>query len=262
MMNANSFLQAGELDRTTQQLIQAVRANPADQTSRIFLFKTQCFSGEFEKAAQQLELLEDQDPTNQQGLHVYRDLLLAEQKRTQVFSYGGGPEFFRSPTPYLEMLLAAIKYVGESRYGQARGFLEASYQNWPLVPGKVNGRPFSVIRDCCNLLGPVLEVMVGAQYYWVPWNEIKKMRFKAPKYLRDLYWAQAQLFLREGQQLPVFIPVLYLRTFSTSEETVKLGRLTIWEELGDGIVMGKGQRLFECDDSEYPILEVETLEFL
>ena len=260
-MDAHSFLEIGDLDKTRQRLIHALRDNPTDQASRTFLFETQCFSGEFEKAEQQLKLLGSQDPTNQYGFHVYRDLLLAEKKRTQMFSYGGVPDFFHPPARYLELLLGAIKYVGESRYGQARELLEASCQDWPLVQGTVNNRHFSVIRDGCNLLAPILEVMVGSRYYWVPWNELKKLQFKAPKYLRDLYWAQAQLSLREGQQFPVFIPVLYPRTFSTLEEPVKLGRLTIWEELGDGITRGKGQRLFECDDREFPILEVATLEF-
>ncbi len=261
MMDAKSFLLAGELDRTIQQLVQTVRVNPADQASRTFLFETQCFSGEFEKARRNLDLLKELDSSNQHGIHIYRDLLLAEEKRTQMFAYGGGPEFFHAPAPYLEMLLAAIKYVGESRFGQAREFLEASCSSWPLVAGKINAHPFSRIYDCHNFLGPVLEVMVGPQYYWVPWNEIKMLRFKAPTYLRDLYWAQAQLFLRVGRQLPVFIPVLYPQTFSISDGAVKLGSQTIWEEVGEGIVMGKGQRLLDCDETETPILEIQTLEF-
>ncbi len=260
-MDARSFFEAGELDGTTHQLMQAVRANPADQTSRTFLFEVQCFSGEFKKAARQLELLEEQNSSERQGLHFYRDLLLAEQQRTNVFSYGGGPEFLCEPAPYLQMLLASIKYVGETRYDQAREILEASCQNWPEVSGKVNGCYFTAIRDCCNFLGPVFEVMVGSRYYWVPWDEIKTIRFKKPKYLRDLYWIPAQLFLREGYEHAVFIPVLYPRSFSVSDEAVKLGRQTIWEELGEGIIMGKGQRLLECDESEYPILEIQTLEF-
>ncbi len=260
-MDAKSFLLAGELDRTIQQLVQTVTVNPTDQASRTFLFEMQCFAGQFTQATRNLDVLKELDSSNQHGIHIYRDLLLAEETRIQMFAYGGGPEFFHAPAPYLEMLLAAIKYVGESRFGQAREFLEASCSSWPLATGKINGHPFSRINDCHNFLGPVLEVMVGSHYYWVPWNEIKMIRFKTPHYLRDLYWAQAHLFLRVGRQLPVFIPVLYPRTFSISDEAVKLGAQTIWEEVGEGIVAGKGQRIFECDETEYPILEIQTLEF-
>ena len=260
-MDARSHLKQGELASTTQKLVQDVKANPTNIQSRTLLFEVLCFAGEFKKAIRQLEVLESQDKPNELGIQVYKNLLLAEEKRDQVFSYGGGPEFFCPPSPYVESLLAAIKYMGESRYEEARGLLEATCQDWPNVSGDMNGQHFSSLRDCYDLLAPVLEVMISSQYYWVPWDTIKRLSIETPKYLRDLFWVQAKLVLREGQDLQVFVPVLYPRSFTSLEENVKLGRETIWEKLSDGVVVGKGQRLIEIDESEYPLLEIKTLEF-
>lgn len=261
MLDPNSLLKAGELDATTARLVQAVKAHPADLSSRIFLFELYCFGGEYEKANAQLQWIREECPDVDFGVQVYQNLLSAEQHRSRVFSYGGGPNFFDPPPPYLEMLLAVIKYVGETRYERARQLLEVSAMSWPVVKGTLNEISFSDIRDCLPFVAPVLEVIVGSRYYWVPWDTIQRVNLPSPKFLRDLYWLPGELSLRSGIHLSVFVPVLYPHTFSASEESVKLGRKTVWEELGGGIVVGKGQRLFEYDETECPFLEVRSLVF-
>ena len=57
----------------------------------------------------------------------------------------------------------------------------------------------------------------------------------------------------------VLLPVLTPLAATHPDPEVRLGRVTVWEEV-DGVEVPAGQRLLLIDDEEIPILEVEELE--
>jgi protein involved in temperature-dependent protein secretion len=45
-----------------------------------------------------------------------------------------------------------------------------------------------------------------------------------------------------------------------SDDNVRLGRTTVWEEV-DGQVIPFGQKIFLADDEEIPLLDIRKIEF-
>jgi type VI secretion system protein ImpE len=57
----------------------------------------------------------------------------------------------------------------------------------------------------------------------------------------------------------VLVPALAPLSWQHPDENVRLGRVTEWQEVGEGEVAPIGQKLFLVDDEEFPILEVREL---
>jgi type VI secretion system protein ImpE len=56
------------------------------------------------------------------------------------------------------------------------------------------------------------------------------------------------------------VPVLYAGSEKDENEQVRLGRITEWVNLGEGLAGGVGQRTFIIDDGERSLLEIRELE--
>jgi type VI secretion system protein ImpE len=59
----------------------------------------------------------------------------------------------------------------------------------------------------------------------------------------------------------MFLPALYSGTWKSSNDQVRLGRMTDWRELGPDTYAGEGMRIFWMDGRDKSILDIETLEF-
>jgi type VI secretion system protein ImpE len=49
--------------------------------------------------------------------------------------------------------------------------------------------------------------------------------------------------------------------FLHPDDAVRLGRMTVWQEIEDGEAAPAGQKTFLVDDEEFPILELRRVEF-
>jgi len=76
-----------------------------------------------------------------------------------------------------------------------------------------------------------------------------------------LLWLPGTLESNFGAVGDVFLPVLYAGSSQHGDDRVKLGRMTDWNALREGLVRGVGQRLFLIDGTERPILEVREVAF-
>jgi type VI secretion system protein ImpE len=131
----------------------------------------------------------------------------------------------------------------------------------PTASGQVDGERFADFADADPLLGPFLEVIINGRYSWVPFVQIKRFSIEAPRRLRDLLWAEARLETIGGPSGNVLLPVLYAGSFRHPDEQVRLGRATEWENCGENLERGRGQRLFLVDDNEKPMLRCHRVEF-
>jgi type VI secretion system protein ImpE len=110
-------------------------------------------------------------------------------------------------------------------------------------------------------LGPFLEVIVHRNYVWLPFEQISQLTISTPKRLRDLLWTPATLESHLGAVGEVFLPVLYAGSSEHDADQVRLGRMTDWKAVGEGLALGVGQRLFLVDGVERPMLEVREVAF-
>lgn len=260
-VNANELLKANQLSAAIADLTQNVKSRPSDNRLRTFLFELLCFAGEYERAELQLNVIGHQDEKTGIGIEIYRQLLKAEAARQRWFSEGLKPSFLVAPTSSSEVLLEGGNRLRGQQIGEATALLQQACQTSSGLSGLLNGKPFSGFRDSDDRVGPVLELFMREQYMWLPYVQIKKITIPQPQKLRDLLWTQASLEVEDGSTGEVFLPVLYAGSHRESNDEIRLGRITEWRGLGDGLTGGVGQKTFLTDDREVSILEIREIEF-
>jgi type VI secretion system protein ImpE len=232
-MTAGQLFQAGKLDQAVQALGAELRDNPGDVQRRTFLFELLCFAGAYDRAEKHLDVLAQGGKDASLGALLYAGALHAERTRTELFQKKEYPKAIAEPAA-------------------------------PLT-GTLNGEPFESFVDADPRIGGRLEVFAAGQYMWLPLEHIASIEMEAPKRLRDLLWSRALVRTGPGfkdRELgEVLIPALTPMAFKNTDDAVRLGRLTIWQETEDSGVAPAGQKLFLVDDEEFPILELRQLEF-
>ena len=168
MNDAILQLDAGNLTGAAQSALNLVKTNPTNVTARTFLFELSCFSGEWERAEKQLDVIGHQDANAMIGSLIYKQNLKAERDRMHLFSHGSRPESAMRFPEYVEDLLKANELVREGKTGEARLMLDAVEENRPAFACTVNGEGYSDIRDYNDLTSCVFEVLIKDSYVWLP----------------------------------------------------------------------------------------------
>jgi type VI secretion system protein ImpE len=260
-MDAKTLFESGKLSAAVEQLSHDVRAHPVDVRQRTFLFEVLCLAGDYERAGRQLDVIAQQDAKTEVGVEVYRSIMVAEKARARLTSDGLMPDFLLQPPPFAMLHLEAVNRLREGHPAEARALLEKAAESEAPTGGRADGEAFADFSDGDSVLGPLLELFLHSRYVWIPFAQIKNLSIAAPKKLRDLIWIPATLETVEAPVGGVFIPVLYRDSWRHANDQVKLGRMTDWQELGEGLLAGMGQRIFFVDDGEKPILELRELAF-
>src|SRR5436190_20001268 len=113
MNEAKQQLDAGNLSGAIEAALAHVKSKPTDIPARIFLFELSCFSGDWDRAEKQLDVIGHQDVNAMVGSMIFRQNFKAERDRMKYFSDGLKPEFMTSSYPYVDDLLAANNRVRE-----------------------------------------------------------------------------------------------------------------------------------------------------
>jgi type VI secretion system protein ImpE len=231
-MSARELFQAGKLNEAVQALGVEVRDNPTDVRRRTFLFELLCFQGEYDRAEKHLNVLADATPDARMGAVLYFSALHAERVRLDTFQKKDYPP---------------IAGLANDR------------------AGTLNGKPFESFEDADPRVGARLEVFAAGAYLWIPLAHVESIEMEPPKKLRDLLWIPA--LVRTGPAFKgtelgeVLLPVLAPFSSKRSDDNIRLGRATEWAET-DGQVLPFGQRVFDVDGEEVPILEIRKVEFV
>jgi type VI secretion system protein ImpE len=234
-MNAQELLRAGQLAEAVKVLSGEVRDNPADIKRRTFLFELLCFAGEYARADKQLEVLGQAGPDSQIGVLLYRSAIFAERQRQDRFAQGEYPK-------------------------------QSSDSSESEVSGTLNGKPFTAFADADPRIGARLELFAAGNYLWLPLEHVASVQISPPKRLRDLLWTPAAVTTTpsfKGAELgEVLLPVLSPLSWQHPDDSVRLGRSTVWEEresFDDPVPFG--QKMWLVDGEEVPFLELRALEF-
>jgi type VI secretion system protein ImpE len=231
MNKAKDLFSAGRVSEAIAALGAWLRDHPDDVSQRTFLFELLCFSGQYDRAEKQLSVLSQGSKEAQLGATVYYAALHAERERNELFRTQAFPS------------------------------TEASDE----LSGTLNGKPFTSFRDADPDIGARLEVYAAGAYLWIPLRHIASVQVEAPKHLRDTIWPSAMVQTGpsfKGTELgQVIIPALYPFSWKDSDESVWLGRSTVWVADEDGREYPVGQKVFLVDGEEFPLLEMRALEF-
>jgi type VI secretion system protein ImpE len=231
-MTAKQLYQAGQLNEAVRALNAEVRDNPTDVQRRTFLFELLCFTGEYDRAEKQLNVLAESGQNAELGAVMYLSALHASRVRQNLFDKKDFP---------------------------ATGGEDVDY------PGTINGQPFQWIADADPRIGARLELFAAGAYLWIGFEHIESIELEKPTRLRDLLWAPALVrtgpSFKERELGEVLIPVLYPGSSGASDDAVRLGRMTTWVEQEGGDPIPLGQKCFLIDGEEFPLLEVRKVEF-
>lgn len=261
MSQAKALFDAGKLDQAIEELVRDVKANPSDVNNRTFLFELSCLAGDWPRAERQLDVIGHQSAQAELGVMIYRANIKAEQERRRLFAEGIPPHFLREPPAYVDLHVAAIDQMRQGQLAEARVTLDRAEEERPALAGEFNGKEFSDFRDYDDLVAPVLELIVKDRYVWLPFEQIKRMEIAPPKALRDLLWASARVEATDGTIGDVYAPSLYAGTSDNANDQVRLGRMTDWKQIGDGLFKSFGLRLFAFDGEEKSLFEAGAIEF-
>lgn len=261
MNDAKLNLDKGDLKGAVESALGLVKSNPNAQEARRFLFELSLFSGEWDRADRQLDVIGHQDANSAIGSLIFRQNLSAERDRIKFFSEGTRPETPDEPTDYINELFAANDLIREGKTAEARELLDKVEEERPAFSCSVNGEGFSDIRDYNEPTMCAFEAIIKDAYVWLPFESVKKLEFLERKSLRDVYWPQAQFELANGTTGELFLPSLYVNTWKNADDQIRLGRTVDWRELGDDIYVGEGTRIFWMDGKDKSILDITSIEF-
>ncbi|MBI4586184.1 MAG: SciE type virulence protein [Planctomycetes bacterium] len=262
-MLAKDHYKAGQLKEAIAAATDEVKAKPGDLSPRALLCQLLFFSGDLERADNQLSAIEQLDTKQAVGVALLRQLLRAEQARRQFYHEGRLPEFLSQPSQELRARLEASIRLREKKPREAAELLEQAEGQRPPVAGVLNGEAFNDLRDLDDLTSSFFEVFTSnGKYYWIPFESVELLEFHAPAQPCDLLWRQAHMIVRSGPDGEVYLPALYFGSHSSADDRIRLGRATEWQG-GDGApVRGLGQRAFLAGERDLSILELKKIEFL
>ena len=213
-------------------------AAPDDVGNRFLLFQLHILFEDFDNAARALAAL---PASFEAARREFGGLLSAEKRRRDLLLRGAGaPGFLTAPPPNIKPHFEALRLLISGQLDDSQRLM--SKFAIPPLPGLLDGEPFTGLRDCDDLLAPVLEFLVPGAYGWLPLTQLRHVSLLPAQGYTDVIWIPAKIAFRDqdGEHF-VRIPSLYVGTGARSDRE-RLGRETRWERPLAGISRAFGQR--------------------
>jgi type VI secretion system protein ImpE len=256
-MEAEALLQSGDIAGARASLAALLRREPGNPKARQFFWQLVALHGEWEKAGSQLQALATAEPKAMMMAGVYNQALAAMLVREAVWAGRERPQSIVGTEPWVEGLLDSL-HATTVQAPDAEARVAAALDAAPASTGSLNGTPFAWIADADQRFGPMMEVIVGDQYGFLPFAAVRRVVAKGPEDLRDLIWLSVDIELRSGQTSAAMLPVTYPGTGASGQAPLLLARATDWRDQGS-IEIGLGQHLLTSDDPEVGLLELRQL---
>jgi type VI secretion system protein ImpE len=256
---AQQALREGNAARALKLLTEQVRAKPQDARLRVFLFQLLCVLGQWERALNQLNVTLELDASTLPMVQTYREAIACETLRREVFAGRKVPMLFGEPQSWTALLIEALLREGRGEPDAGRSLRAQALDEAPASSGSVDGQAFAWIADADPRLGPTLEAVINGRYYWLPWNRLARVDIDPPQDLRDAVWMPAHFQFTNGGEVVGLIPTRYPGTDLAAGDGLALARRTEWQDAGDEVFLGLGQRLFVTDQAEIGLMDVRSV---
>jgi type VI secretion system protein ImpE len=249
--------------REMEDINAAIRAEPLAASHRLALARLRLVQGEYPKALQQLQLACQFDAGLEPEAQLVRMLVRAEQIREAVFDGKILPDLLAAAPVWLEKLISALRENGEKAMDMRQ---EALSEAPPSKGSYGESEPFSTfewIADGDERLGPVIEVILGGTYYWIPFDMVESLHIPPPKRTMELVWAPVDLKLvgRPDSNI-AYMPARYIPPVEGRTDALLTGTETIWQELpGGGGWQGHGRRAWYVDGEPLGMFEAGRINF-
>ena len=124
-----------------------------------------------------------------------------------------------------------------------------AFEAAPATAGKLNDQSFEWIADADSRFGPMVEAIIDGKYYWVPFFRISSIRTGGPQDLRDLVWTAAQ-FTWANARRSTGVYSHQVSGHGKGTDSRSTARKTEWDDHGNDLYFGVGQRMFATDQGE------------
>ncbi|MEO8279235.1 MAG: type VI secretion system accessory protein TagJ [Ideonella sp.] len=261
MSNLNLQFTSSDPIGHLKDLQDQIRKQPQRSDLRIFLFQICCLIGEWGKAANQLNAIEELDKEAESMVKTYREAVRCEVYRKQVFAGQRVPLILGDPQNWIALMLEALKLDAAGNHAAASALRATALDQAPAAPGKIDGVAFEWLADADSRLGPLLEMIINGKYYWVPMYRLNHLEMDAPSDLRDFVWTGATVTLANGGTNVALIPTRYPGSETQEDNSLRMARSTEWRELAPGSFAGLGQRMFATNEADVSLLDIRDLRF-
>lgn len=257
-MSAQEMLKTGDLGATLSALTDKVRSDPSNAEQRVFLFQLFCVLSEWKRAITQLKICAEMDAGNLEMAQSYREAIICELVREKVFAGEKAPLIFGEPEDWIALLVQTLEPLSRGDIATAAKLRNDAFSAAPATSGTADGQRFEWIADADMRLGPVLELVMNGNYYWVPFSAIGKLNFEEPADLRDRVWTPVHITWANGGEVVGFVPTRYPAPETDAE---KLANVTNWRDLGADTYFGSGQRVLATDAGDLPLMDIREIVF-
>ena len=272
--SAGALFRLGRLGDAIAAATARLRREPGAAGARVLLAELLLFAGNLERADVQLDTAGTVDPSLSIAVAEFRQLLRAERARHQLLTEGRVPEFLDGPTEAQRAALAAAVALRAGDPALAARHAAAAEAARPaaafILGDQAGEQRVDDLRDADDLIGGSLEVLTPTgKYLWVPFERVVALHLPPPERPRDLYWRRARLQVEGGPDGEVYVPALYMSDGlaagavasgdAADDEALRLGKVTDWRELADGLTLGVGQRVLFAGEAGVPVMELTSL---
>ena len=260
-MTADEYVKQGDLNAALQQLQTQIKAQPAKAEYRVFLFQLLSVMGQWDRALTQLSVAGELDDATLAMVAMYRQVIACERFREEVFLGRRDPVVFGQPEEWLALSLQALKLTAEGQYLKSQELRERAFDMAPAVSGSIDGTAFDWLADSDPRLGPVLEAMIEGRYFWIPLQRIRSVSIEKPIDLRDVVWLPTHFTWTNGGESYGVIPARYPESYKNDDPLFALSRKTAWQDCGNGLFLGIGQKTFTTESSDYALFDIRSIQF-
>ena len=256
-----SWLRGRSLAEVVQETEQNIRSAPGEPSLRWLLFQLLCLQGDWVRGLKQLQLYAQMQENFEQQAQVYRGLIGCELFRYECFAGKRLPTSLLPEPVWVKQMLEAITLNQQGDEARADRLREAALNVAGESSGvNATGTAFTWISDSDSWLGPIVELVTGGMYAWVPFSQIKEIASEPPKNLLDLLWKPARLKMMDESEHRVFLMARYCGS-EAGEDALKLCRETAWHEYGKTSVRAQGQKTWQTDRGDMGLLDIISCSF-
>lgn len=240
---------------------QQVRMHPAQASRRHSLFQLLCVAGYWSRALQQIQLCARMDANYTREAQVFGELIRCEIYRHACFQGEQRPDCILPPPAWMEDLLTALACNARGEAQEADAHRSRALEAITDTAGQWNGGAFDWISDSDSRTGPVLELIAGGVYIWLPFSQICSLKSPRPAHLTDLIWKPVNVTLNNGDTHSAWL----FSRYSGSEkaaDSLRLCRETVWQDgPGETLVQALGQRVWLTGHGDISLLDLSTCTF-
>jgi type VI secretion system protein ImpE len=253
IMSIDESIQAGDFE-TALALLSAQTAGPqADPGQLLTAFSMEVRLQRFDAAEVSMRRLLAAAPQVAERMSEFGRAARAEAAATARLTNpaaAGKRATVGTPPPHAMAYVKAAVLHAQKDYAGAAAALAEAKPLTPAVAGTMtwgNGRKarFLNLTDSDDLTGPTLPCYDRETVLDLPYSELLSVHLLFGSTSFDVMWIPADVVTVEGKTLRVRVPAYHLGTGVSSEPTVRIGQMTMWEHK-HGYAEAIGQRDFKA----------------